>query len=312
MPSDASLPPDDKISTIQNVSPQNIELLRYKCSHPGCTKTFASNGHLSRHTKVHSGAKPFRCPIPDCESTFARQDNMKQHYRSHVHRLLESNDLEFAVVPKSKQKRKFGYLNEETLDIISKGRITKPKTSIGFLREPNDLNDLNDALNLQINKTNPDPSSHNLHELFASPQPISSPSISNSPTIHSYPPLVPKIDSKYSDPRAYPYQPYQKIYQEKYPQYRPIYSPIRNDSSFCLPRPYDQPVYQYPQYSPQQYFSPPLPSSPIYRPANYEPTELGFDNRNESKEQIQGSRSDLPLSNFRRPENMGDHYLTPY
>ena len=44
-------------------------------------------GHLRRHTKAHTGVKPYQCPIPGCTSKFSRQDNMVQHYRVHSRRL---------------------------------------------------------------------------------------------------------------------------------------------------------------------------------------------------------------------------------
>ena len=51
---------------------------RHQCGWPDCGKTFATAGHLSRHTRIHVGVKPFQCPFEGCESTFARQDNMRQ------------------------------------------------------------------------------------------------------------------------------------------------------------------------------------------------------------------------------------------
>ncbi|KAI9105606.1 hypothetical protein DFS34DRAFT_569650, partial [Phlyctochytrium arcticum] len=49
------------------------------CSH----LDFSTSGHLSRHRRLHSGAKPYSCPIPACPSEFSRHDNMQQHYRGH-------------------------------------------------------------------------------------------------------------------------------------------------------------------------------------------------------------------------------------
>ncbi|KAI8844236.1 hypothetical protein BC829DRAFT_400364 [Chytridium lagenaria] len=52
-----------------------------------CLKMFTTSGHLSRHIKGHSGAKPYACPIQGCTSRFSRHDNMMQHYRSHTRRV---------------------------------------------------------------------------------------------------------------------------------------------------------------------------------------------------------------------------------
>ena len=53
----------------------------YKCTFPGCNKSFSTSGHLSRHNTTHLGIKPFHCPIERCNDRFIRKDNMVQHYR---------------------------------------------------------------------------------------------------------------------------------------------------------------------------------------------------------------------------------------
>ncbi|KAI8808733.1 hypothetical protein BJ742DRAFT_667314, partial [Cladochytrium replicatum] len=56
---------------------------RYLCQFEGCGKNFSTSGHLARHRRLHTGAKPFACPIENCTSRFNRHDNMLQHWRSH-------------------------------------------------------------------------------------------------------------------------------------------------------------------------------------------------------------------------------------
>ncbi|RKO95286.1 hypothetical protein CAUPRSCDRAFT_4592, partial [Caulochytrium protostelioides] len=56
---------------------------RFLCRFAGCTKSFSTSGHLSRHARIHEGLRPFVCPFADCGSSFARHDNMMQHYRTH-------------------------------------------------------------------------------------------------------------------------------------------------------------------------------------------------------------------------------------
>lgn len=57
---------------------------KYPCpfgaSH-GCSATFTTSGHASRHSKKHTGEKSVHCPI--CHKAFTRKDNMKQHIRTH-------------------------------------------------------------------------------------------------------------------------------------------------------------------------------------------------------------------------------------
>lgn len=52
----------------------------YAASH-GCSATFTTSGHASRHGKKHTGEKNVHCPI--CNKAFTRKDNMKQHIRTH-------------------------------------------------------------------------------------------------------------------------------------------------------------------------------------------------------------------------------------
>ncbi|KAJ3095269.1 transcriptional repressor [Phlyctochytrium planicorne] len=50
----------------------------YRCEWVDCGKYFTTSGHLARHLRIHSGAKPYKCLVEDCESRFSRQDNMMQ------------------------------------------------------------------------------------------------------------------------------------------------------------------------------------------------------------------------------------------
>ncbi|KAI9096225.1 hypothetical protein DFS34DRAFT_159731 [Phlyctochytrium arcticum] len=49
-----------------------------------CKKAFTTSGHLARHSRIHTGIKPFGCLLDGCPSRFSRQDNMMQHYRCHL------------------------------------------------------------------------------------------------------------------------------------------------------------------------------------------------------------------------------------
>ncbi|KAI8614172.1 hypothetical protein BC830DRAFT_1054448, partial [Chytriomyces sp. MP71] len=55
--------------------------LRFHCLQ--CAKTFSTQGHLSRHSRIHSGVKNYTCNVPECHHRFSRSDAAKQHRVAH-------------------------------------------------------------------------------------------------------------------------------------------------------------------------------------------------------------------------------------
>ncbi|KAI0364618.1 hypothetical protein BV20DRAFT_907628, partial [Pilatotrama ljubarskyi] len=43
-----------------------------------CSRAFTTSGHLSRHTRIHTGERNHKCPFPGCETRCSRQDNLQQ------------------------------------------------------------------------------------------------------------------------------------------------------------------------------------------------------------------------------------------
>ncbi|KAI9273640.1 hypothetical protein BY458DRAFT_508457, partial [Sporodiniella umbellata] len=48
-----------------------------------CNMVFTRSEHLARHTRKHTGEKPFKCVVPGCTRRFSRFDNMMQHTQTH-------------------------------------------------------------------------------------------------------------------------------------------------------------------------------------------------------------------------------------
>ncbi|GMM36571.1 Nrg2 protein [Saccharomycopsis crataegensis] len=67
-------------STIKfNSSPE--EERKYQCK--TCGRKFKTSGHVSRHSRIHTGERKHVCPFPGCGARFARHDNCMQHYKTH-------------------------------------------------------------------------------------------------------------------------------------------------------------------------------------------------------------------------------------
>ena len=47
-----------------------------------CGKLFRSKWHLTSHTRIHIGDKPYRCEI--CGRSFAENSSLKRHHKTHT------------------------------------------------------------------------------------------------------------------------------------------------------------------------------------------------------------------------------------
>ena len=61
---------------------QATEDRRFRCDHAGCGKRFSRQYELARHTRKHTGEKPFQCTV--CQRYFSRSDHRNTHSRTHT------------------------------------------------------------------------------------------------------------------------------------------------------------------------------------------------------------------------------------
>ena len=54
----------------------------FHCEQPGCERKFTRSDELSRHTRIHSGHKPYQCRV--CLRQFSRSDHLTTHFRTHT------------------------------------------------------------------------------------------------------------------------------------------------------------------------------------------------------------------------------------
>ncbi|XP_064111276.1 zinc finger protein 239-like [Macrobrachium nipponense] len=75
-----------KESAVNETNPvakySEVNALHVFCLHTGCGRTFYRNEELARHTRIHTGQKPFLCQL--CGRGFVRRDHLAKHQRTHL------------------------------------------------------------------------------------------------------------------------------------------------------------------------------------------------------------------------------------
>ncbi|CAO3692351.1 unnamed protein product [Rhizopus stolonifer] len=69
--------------------PLRVKSRNFQCK--DCLAQFDRMEHLLRHSRKHTGIKPYSCQNENCPKQFSRFDNMLQHMKTHLDRSSTNN-----------------------------------------------------------------------------------------------------------------------------------------------------------------------------------------------------------------------------
>ncbi|KAI9202250.1 uncharacterized protein BJ171DRAFT_188066 [Polychytrium aggregatum] len=85
---------------------------RFKCTVPGCDRTFSRMVNLEGHQNAtHLNVKPFQCQAPGCHASFARRNDRNRHFQT-LHRSLYQQQVLSGDSPVSKSDMEPSYSRE--------------------------------------------------------------------------------------------------------------------------------------------------------------------------------------------------------
>jgi uncharacterized Zn-finger protein len=73
-----------EVSRLDHHRPVHDSTLRFACTYPDCSKSYAMKSRLEAHIRVaHTKEKPFVCDVDGCDKSFPTHTQRMMHRRTH-------------------------------------------------------------------------------------------------------------------------------------------------------------------------------------------------------------------------------------
>ncbi|KAI8076199.1 hypothetical protein BDF21DRAFT_422789 [Thamnidium elegans] len=108
----------------------------FQCTGFGdCKMVFTRSEHLARHSRKHTGEKPFVCIVPLCTKAFSRFDNMMQHtqtHRNNSYNIISPNTRSTRASSQMKMNQE-SCQDKRNLHIDTESTTSPPTSSSGLI-----------------------------------------------------------------------------------------------------------------------------------------------------------------------------------
>ncbi|CAG2176843.1 unnamed protein product, partial [Oppiella nova] len=103
---------------------------KFACDWPECAKSFPFQHLLTRHTELHTGAKPYVCDIVGCDKNFATIHLMQIHKKTHSARKMRCDLCPTLLASKQSWAQHMKAVHNATHTHLSKRKGKASKTKV--------------------------------------------------------------------------------------------------------------------------------------------------------------------------------------
>ncbi|KAJ3395877.1 hypothetical protein HDU92_004723 [Lobulomyces angularis] len=174
------------------------------CSEADCGRVFKRAEHLNRHTRMHSGERPYPCH--ECDKSFSRSDNLSAHisrtHKGSVEKIKNAQSPTPNITPRQSVTPQFTRPNS-SVSMLSYN--IPPSPALTASPSPRPMS----SMSVMSTTTFHDQSNYNEHYQQNYPD---YPELSYTPSLSSHTPALPSYHSL-RDNISSPFQPHQQIQQ---------------------------------------------------------------------------------------------------